>query len=442
MLDGKPARTRPTSTRLAAALTLAAALALGACAAQMRNTAPPEVARSQDLAGLPYTPLVYHLDLSILAYQLYSQTLAWPFDPYYEDLADRGDDRRLMMDRVRAWAQTPGARQGGPRFGGYRGPGLLAGFPDNPRSDPIVYRYDRLAPWRPTLSNPSDRWTEFTPPAAITGSIGEVYMCRRPRGRPAGAVAVDRVASRGGTGGDVLLAFEGATGDKGEPGQPGSQSLIGFVLLRRLPGGGHDIHIAFRGSRSGSAERAIFQGNYTETASGNPDWITDLGWYRIGPGEGAAAISTIGGVHRGFATSMTQTLPQVMACLGRAASLAGGQRPRNIYVTGHSLGGGLAQQFVSAMLLGDRYGPGGAGPAMPARLRNWPWTNVKLITYGAPTAGDQTWAETLTVEALQSVFFGTTLEPVDLKGLAVHDPSIVPRLTDPARPAGYRVLIY
>ncbi len=414
----------------------------------MTSTPPPEVARDQDLAGFPYSPLVYHLDLSVLAYALYSQTLVWPHDPHYEEFAGKVGDRSRMIDRVRAWARTTGDQQvqAQPKLGGYRGPGILAGFADNPRSDPIIHRYDQIYPWRPTISNPSGRWTEHTPPDEITDPIRHVYMCYRQTAQPEGNVTVDRVVSdraanrRGAR--DVVLAFEGATGDKGEEGQPASQSLLGFVLLRHLPGGGdYDVHIVFRGSRSGSAQRAAVKANFTSFASGNPDWITDLGWYRIGPGDGASAITTIGAVHRGFATAMMQTLPQVIACLDQGARLANGRKPRNIYVTGHSLGGGLAQHFVSAVLLGDSYGPRGAGPTMPLRLRHWPWQNLKLITYSAPTAGDEEWAGTLTEQALQSEAFNTVVVPIDLKALAVHDPSIRPRLVDPGKPAGYRVLI-
>ena len=423
-------------------------LTLSGCAAAMLRTPPPEVTRGQHLAGLPYSPLVYHLDLSVLAYQLYSQSLVWPFDPYYEEFADQGGKRDQFMKRVRVWARATGVNQvrTRPRFGGYRGPGMLAGFADNPRSDPTLYRYDKIYPWRPAISNPSGRWTEYTPPDEITGQIRDVYMCYRRTGRPEGDVAVAHVVSDRGAAysgaRDVLLAFEGGTGDKGELGQAASQSLMGFVLLRFLPGSGaYDVHIAFRGSRSGSVARAALKANFTAFASGNPDWITDLGWFRIGPEEGASTITTTGQVHRGFATAMTQTLPQAFACLDRGARLARGQAPRNVYVTGHSLGGGLAQHFVSAVILGNRYGPDGAGQSMPARLMSWPWANIKLISYGAPTAGDPLWAGTLTEKALQSEFFNTVIEPIDLKALAVHDPSILPRLVDPMRPAGYRVLI-
>ncbi len=68
----------------------------------------PAVAADRD-ATLPYHPLVYHLDLSILAYQLYGQSLVWPFDPYYEEFNDRS--RKKMIQRVRSWAAATGKVQ-------------------------------------------------------------------------------------------------------------------------------------------------------------------------------------------------------------------------------------------------------------------------------------------------------------------------------------------
>lgn len=440
-------RTGSLRTPLNVALLLVA-LAVSGCSAAMMRAPEPDVTRQQEPRGFAYAPLAFNLDLSVLAYQLYTQTLVWPFDPFYEEFAQPDGDRGKVLQSVRAWARGMGARQrqSPPPLGGYRGPGAIAGFADNPSSDPIIYRYDKLFPWRPTIFNPSGRWTEYTPPAEIVGRVSDVYMCYRRTGRPEGDVAVRHVVTNQQTARngarDVLLAFEGATGDKGEPGQPASQSLMGFVLLRFDPDSSeYDAHIAFRGSRSGSALRAAVKANFTKTASGNPDWITDLGWYRIGPDDGASQITTTGSVHRGFMMSMIQTLPQVFACLDHGAKLAGSRPPRHIFVTGHSLGGGLAQHFVSAVLLGNKYGPDGAGRAMPARLRSWPWTSIKLISYSAPRAGDALWAATLTERALQSEAFNTVFWPVDLKALTAHDPSILPRLADPSRPAGYRVLV-
>ena len=418
-------------------------LTISACTTSLLTVEPETAGEPSPVSTFPYNPLVYHLDLSILAYHIYGQSLVWPYDPYYEEM---GDDRNRFMDKVRTWAKIKGRQQAGTRGGidSYRGPGILSGFADNSTHDPIVYNYSRIDPWNNSLTNANGKWTEYVTPRAITGRIGDVHICYRPVGGSASSVTIEKIpvrhkrASAGA--GDTLLAFEGGTGDKGESGRPASQSLMGFVLMREKAGGDFDIHIAFRGSRSGSAGRAVLEAFSDGSASGNPDWITDLGYNRLTSGRGGAAISTVGRVHRGFAQAMKSTLPRLMHCLVRAADLKRGASPTNIYVTGHSLGGALAQVFVSSMLQGNRYGPNASGPALPAKLRGWPWTSVKLVTYGAPRVGDEQFAETLTVKGLQSEFFSTEINPIDTKAINPDDASILPRLLDPLRPAGYRVL--
>ena len=37
----------------------------------------------------PYKSILYHLDLSILAYHLFAQTLIWPWDPFYEQMRNK-----------------------------------------------------------------------------------------------------------------------------------------------------------------------------------------------------------------------------------------------------------------------------------------------------------------------------------------------------------------
>ena len=424
-------------------------LTLTGCAMQTQwKEESSETVRRQDLQGLPYHPLVYHLDLSVFAYQLYSQSLVFPFDPYYEELDNLHWDRTKFMAKVHTWANAKGREQVARSSGldSFRGPGALAGIDNNPLHDPILFRYDRLHPWSHTITNPGGTWTEYLTPKEITGSIRDVYVCYRVTGGKHGEVALERLPARRRDSGrgarDVLLAFEGGTGDKGLPGQPASQSLMGFVLLRHFrTGGDYDVHIAFRGSRSGSAERAVLQANWTHSAKGNPDWITDLGYTYIPPEEGGAHISTTGKVAKGFAYSMDSILPQLIRSLRKVTELKSGRPPERIYVTGHSLGGALAQHCVSAVLLGDRYGPGGSGNAMPGRLRAWPWKQIKLITFGAPRAGDAQWARTLTSDGLDSEVFSTSIDSFDRRALPVAHPSIVPRLTDKARPAAYRAVL-
>lgn len=417
------------------------ALALGAC--EIDTGPPPPL----DVGTFPYDPLVYQLDLSILAYQLHGQSLVWPIDPYYEEHAsDRGTSRLALMALIRDWLPRRAQSQIDAMAGldAYRGPGALAGLDDNPTHDPIVYDYARVHPWSDAIVNMDGRWTEYLTPRAITGRIRDVYVSARPIGDgtrvelfvvPPAREDWDPDAA------DVLCAFEGGTGDRGDPGRPVSYSLMGFVLARATVDG-YDAHITFRGSRSGSAERAALEALSTDDARGNPDWITDLGWDTIDARSGAAAVTAVGGVHRGFAHSMTSILPAAFQCIARIAELRGDVPPNNVYVSGHSLGGGLALHFASAVLLGEEYGPAGAGPAMPAALRAWPWSQLKLVTFSAPRAGDHTWAAALSDGALDAPFYDPgPIETVDADALVVFDPSIVARMLDASRPAGFRVLI-
>lgn len=429
---------------LSAVVFFAAVIALTGCSSQSSSPGSQLVTGQSEFSEFPYDPLVYHLDLSILAYQLYGQTLVWPFDPYYEETQGGTDSRGDMMEKVRLWADRKGQEQlrEKPLLGGYRGPGRLAGFADNNAHDPIIYRYDRINPWKNTMTNTGGRWVEYMTPKAVTGNIGSVRMCYRKTGRPEGEVALKTVASDPSGGRDILFAFEGGTGDKSEVGQPASHSLMGFILLRRTGKDQRfDIHIAFRGSRSGSLVRSVRQGLSTNKARGNADWITDLGYRLVDSGGGAGHVTTVGKVHRGFARSIQSILPQLFRCLERAGALAPNGRPTNIYVTGHSLGGGLAQHFVSAVLLGNQYGPNGTGAAMPDNLRQWPWRQIKLITYGAPRAGNSTWAKTLTTTGLASEYYGSDILPLDPNALESNDPSISARLANAAMPAAYRVLV-
>ena len=410
--------------------------------------AAAEEVRNQDLGGLPYHPLVFHLDLAVLSYQLYAQSLVWPFDPYYDTWSKPPSAREEVLGKVRAWAASTGAEQVEDHAGlaAYRGPGALSGLPDNPLLDPIVFRYDRVNPWAPALTHPYIQWDQYLSLDWITRSIGEVYVVAQEIGAPAGTLVMEPLAVPGrevsADSRDVLLSFEGVTGDKGEADQPGSQSLMGFVLLRNHPDGqSYDAHIVFRGSRSGHTNRAAKSALSDGKASGNPDWVTDLGYNLVAPESGASVISTTGQVSRGMAASTRAVLPAVMLCLQKVSELTDGRPPARIYVTGHSLGGALAQHFTSAMLMGDTYGPLGAGEQMPSELRDWPWTELKLITFGAPRAGDEEWARALGADLLDAAFFSTPFIPVDRDALSSFDEDIIPRLTDPDHTAGYRVLV-
>lgn len=405
----------------------------------------PQALQVNSNSVFPYNPLVYHLDLAILAYQLHGQSLIWPHDPYYEDLSNKTKGRATMVAKVQAWAAETGKTQSKtPQLDAYRGPGSLNGFPNSANHDPIIYNYDLIDPWNNAIMNAAGTWTEYLTPRTITANIKQVQVCYRPSGQPISATTSSEIERQhnhvAADAGDYLLAFEGGTGDKGEANQPASQSIMGFIMTRDNPNGSYDVHISFRGSRSGSAGRAVLQSFSGENAKGNPDWITDLGYDRLSPGAGGAFVSTVGKVHRGFVKSIKSIMPNLMNCLQKVPPLKEGVAPNNIYVTGHSLGGALAQQFVSSILMGNKFGPDGKGAGLAASLRGWPWTNIKLITFGAPRVGDAVFAETLTVDKLQSEFFSTAFSPADPKAIKVSNTNIIPRLTNSKRPAAYRVL--
>lgn len=388
-----------------------------------------------------YDPLVFHLDLAILAYQTYTQSLVWPFDPYYEEVG-RDTDRDRLMDAIRGWAAREGALQvaTGAGLEAFRGPGVLGGFADNPSHDPVVYQYSRIDPWGHAIADPDGRWVEYLTPAAVTSSIREAFVCTRSLGLPEGSVTLAALPDRGADtpagADDILLVIEGGTGDKGNADQPASWSVMGVVLVRFFgPPGSYDVHIAFRGSRSGSLIETAVGALSGDNPKGNADWITDLGYDQVSP----SVITTIGTVSRGMARSLASILPELFYCLDQAPGIPRATPPQHIYITGHSLGGGLAQHLASAILLGQAYGPGGAGAQMPMSLWGWPWAELKLITFGSPRVGDEAWAAALS-SALDSPYFAST--GYDLgQAIGPTDHEIDTRLLDTDGPAAFRVLL-
>jgi len=174
--------------------------------------------------------------------------------------------------------------------------------------------------------------------------------------------------------------FEGGTGiaDKPDP----SWSLMGFVLMKKTPTG-YDAHIVFRGSRSGSAlSKTVWKAqDVIGEAKGNPDWITDLrGVKQIEQ----PLISKVGKVTKGFSESLPTMLGPITACCKILEQKY--PAPEHIFVTGHSLGAGLASQFTSAVLQGTY------GDELPKEVKGWSWDKTTLMAYAQPIPGDPTWA--------------------------------------------------
>ena len=218
----------------------------------------------------PYDESVYHLDLCILAYRLHTRTLLWPVDRYGERVAGRRTSRRdAFLGRARK------------RFAERRVPAHL---------DPILTDLRRLGPVHPCFVKPErlGTWEAFDAPAAITDRIGEVWLSTYRSAEP---VLVWRAAGDRGARPDQLLCFEGLTGQVWRRG--GHGSFLGYVLVRDLGGaaGGpgdadgdvgegdpYDVHVVFRGSRSGWVIRSAMRGFFA--GQGNPDWTTAMDLWR------------------------------------------------------------------------------------------------------------------------------------------------------------------
>jgi hypothetical protein len=379
-----------------------------------------------------YEEFVYLLDLCILSYQLHAQTLIWPMDPYYEELiyyaeGELTERRSKFMEAVRHKFVNPYTNEVVPLLHIYRGTGRLQaagqGWYKNDLLEPIISDYCRIYPWRPSFTRPrknKEPWILYSTPKIITDRIDQVRMIRysqargpnHPQGplidgggvqppihaqRPANVITPTAATDwlycfEGGTG-----AIEGADGDRKYP----LWSMMGFVLARRTLDNHnnllfYDLYIVFRGSRSG-ALRPEQAGVHEQ---GAPDWVTDfdsMGTKQISARE----ISLSGKLNRGFATSFKTMLPTIMTCLTDIHTRAQ-QAPRNIYVTGHSLGGALACNFTSAIKLG-LYQPNIANTQLPQLLINWPWAGMKLVTFGSPTVGNKDFCQSFNMAIQNSL---------------------------------------
>ena len=216
-------------------------------------------------------------------------------------------------------------------------------------------------------------WEAFDAPAAIADRIGEVWLSTHRSAEP---VLVWRAAGERSGRPDVLHCFEGLTGQVWKRG--GHGSFLGYVLVRDLRTAGaeeddYDVHVVFRGSRSGWVVRSAVRGFVA--GQGNPDWTTAMDLWRQVEDP---SISGTGRSSRGFARSMAETLPNIARCLD-AIDRPG--PPRAIHVSGHSLGGPATTS--------PRHGAGrsreSGGPvAGDAGWRSWPGTT----STSAPTAPD------------------------------------------------------
>lgn len=340
-----------------------------------------------------YHPLVYHLDLCILAYHLYHQSLVFPMDPYYESMTGGLTSSRRTNFMTQA-KQTVNAINGAPPYNTIdeqlNGPGSTSAWNADIKLDPILTNYGQLNPWYPSVIRAVGTW-DVLYPQKIVSQIGRLFMVNYtsdPNQKNATVIQnpAAKLSPSGGTEPDQLYCFEGGTGFYGEPRSNGAWSMMGFALVHQIAGGGandYTVHIVFRGSRSGAAGRAGYQGGGIHKY-GNPDWVSDLNFTT----DEDDFISHYGKSFRGFRHSIKSMLPTIVKALELIHTSKNNTAPKTIYVSGHSLGGGLASCFTSAVTNGIAYGPHGQGQLMPTPLKSWPWRSLQLISFSAPRIGN------------------------------------------------------
>lgn len=338
---------------------------------------------------------IVNIDLCTLAYQLYHQSLCLPLDPWYDNMSRVGSDRRNNICRLtHDYAVKLGSLPAQDAF--YSGPNAARGWKNsNLRLDPIITNYRHIDAKLPAFTRDGERYMAIAAPTYITDKIKTIEGFRY-RSQPASFPNYDleRYQIREYPAGDNhLLIFEGGTGIVGNS-EPG-WSPIGFILMRKTATG-YDAHIVFRGSRSGaSLAKTVWNAQAAiGDARGNPDWITDL---RSGKQIDQPMISKTGKVTEGFAAALPTMLGPITACCQYLAEKY--PAPEHIYVTGHSLGAGLASQFVSAIEQGS------FGDDLRKKVTTWPWDQAVLNAYAEPIPGDPTFAANFNKVSPNSVHY-------------------------------------
>ncbi|MFO0757701.1 MAG: hypothetical protein U0359_14485 [Byssovorax sp.] len=250
------------------------------------------------------------------AYKAYAQTCKYQLDPFFE--SDGAGPRDDVMDIVHRALGTAGTRAS--------------------KFDPVEYDLDTTPdPSKGTVYRDriAGNYVLFQP-RAVDKSIGYA------RGFDLAGAPVD-----GGTTIAPSLPgrcgyFQGMTGMTGDDPEAGWRSWLGAVV--HAPAERAAV-IVFRGSRSGSANRAVLQAQLE--AKGSADWVTDMQHFHPSP---AIAAYDDAFLSVGFHLAYESCRRSLSAALEEAT---GGERPETIYLTGHSLGGALAQCAYLDMTMGD-----------------------------------------------------------------------------------------
>ncbi|MFL5349683.1 MAG: lipase family protein [Hyalangium sp.] len=265
------------------------------------------------------------LEYCRFAYKAYAQSCEFPMDPFYESwgpgfikVSLRATARERVMEHIHERMKTP---KGDDRrkFDPVR---YLLGTTPNPHKG-VVYR-----------GGIDDKYILFQPrplDLAIKHAQGFDLM-----GEP-----VDKGLTLNGAGQLRCGYFQGQTGMTLNHPTSGWTSYLGAVVYDRAA---QVAVIVFRGSRSGDGARALVGAQVK--SKGSPDWVTDMNHLKgvKVPNMGGSTLAV--GFYRAYMSCVTS----LVAAFNYA--LAGGPL-QAIYVTGHSLGGALAQNAFLDLTCGE-----------------------------------------------------------------------------------------
>jgi len=125
--------------------------------------------------------------------------------------------------------------------------------------------------------------------------------------------------------------FQGKTGMTVNHPSRGWRSFLGQVIYDP---GSKTVVIGFRGSRSGCGSRALSQAQLS--SKGNPDWVTDMNHLKGVKVSKYNNVYMAAGFHYAYESCFTSLEKAFLHAIGK-------DKPEYVFVTGHSLGGAMAQ---------------------------------------------------------------------------------------------------
>jgi hypothetical protein len=260
------------------------------------------------------------LEYCRFSYKMYAQTLQYPLDPFFESHTENGMFGDSARERLFALIHKQlGTEEQSVKFDPieYK----LAATP-NPHKG-VIYRQDEK------------KGHVLCQPRALDRSI-----CAA-KGFDLEGRGVDQGHVLGNATGQVRCGyFQGKTGMTKTHQDAGWTSWLGAVLYNPAD---RVCVIVFRGSRSGAATRAALGAQFH--SKGNPDWVTDMNHLK------GHEVPAFGGhtFTAGFYYAFESAKKSIEAAYKWATN---NQTPSKVYVTGHSLGGALAQECYISLKIG------------------------------------------------------------------------------------------